>query len=198
MSTLKTTNIQHPSAGSPNLVLAADGSVSGGADLSSGLKHVSTSNFSGVSSVALDSVFSSSPSVYLLVINSQGTLSTTTYLSFNMRSSGTPLNSSNSYQFLGIYGTTSAGPNRDYQLNTFGVLGNIGNVSGQAVVWITLPASSNYPILFSQMFGTGTSATVTGNYNTRIVNPGSYDGIQFQPASGTMSGTYRLYKLQNS
>ena len=160
-----------------------------------GLVQISYGTFSGASVQAIDTVFVSSPSVYMLIINSEGTVAGTTYMSFNMRTAGTPLNSAASYEYSGITNSGAAGPNRDYATATFGVLGNIGTVVGQSVVWIVVPASSNYPTLFSQMFGVGSTATYVGNYNTRVTVAGSYDGIQFQPASGTMSGTYRLYKL---
>lgn len=187
--------------GSNGQVLTADSTQSLGikwATPSSGLTHISTANFSSVSSVAIDGVFSSAPSIYLLIINTQGTVAGTTYLAYNMRSSGTPLNSAGAYEINGIINSNTAGPIRDYQGLTYGVFGNIGNVAGQCAVWLTLPASSNYPITFSQMHGTGSSATYSGLYNTRVSVAGSYDGIQFQPASGTMSGTYRLYSLTNS
>ena len=163
-----------------------------------GLVQISYGNFSGASVQAIDSVFVASPNVYMLIINSQGTVAATTYMSFNMRTAGTPLTSAASYEYSGIINSHVSGPVRDYNTNTFGVLGNVGAVVGQFVVWIVVPASSNYPTLFSQMFGVGSTTTFAGNYNTRVTVAGSYDGIQFQPASGTMSGTYRLYKLEGN
>jgi hypothetical protein len=163
-----------------------------------GLNHIVTNDFTSVSSVAIDTVFTSAPSVYLLVINSQGTITGTTYMQYRMRTAGTPLSSAGAYTFSGILNSNSAGPTRDYQSQTYGVLGNVGNISGQFVVWIVVPASSNYPTIFSQMHGEGSSAAFVGSYNSRVTTAGSYDGIEFYPGSGTITGTYRLYSLQNS
>lgn len=165
---------------------------------STGLVQLAFGNFSAASVQTIDSVFVSSPSVYMLIINSEGTVGATAYMSFNMRTAGVVLNSAASYTYSGIINSAAAGPSRDFATTTFGVLGNVGTVIGQSVVWIVVPASANYPTLFSQMFGVGSTATYAGTYNTRVTVAGSYDGIQFQPASGTMSGTYRLYQLQGN
>jgi len=192
MSTVKATNFQHPSAASPAIVLDADGGVTG----DNGLKQIAFGNFSSVSVQTIDTVFTASPSVYLLVINSQGTVAGTSYLTFNMRAAGVTLNSAGSYQLSGVINSPTAGPTRDYQVTTFGVLGNIGTNAGQVVAWIVVPASSNFPTVMSQMFGSGSTDSYIGNYHTRATVAGTYDGIRFAPTSGTMSGTYRLYKLQ--
>lgn len=106
MSTIKTTYLQHPSSSSPNLTLASDGSVSGGAGLG-GLVHIATESFSGVSSVSLDNVFTSTYDNYRIVVAADFAAGTA-YL--RLRISGTDKSSSTYRRTLASYSTAGAGP----------------------------------------------------------------------------------------
>jgi len=84
MSTLKTTNLQHPSAASPAIVLDADGNAT---VAGMGLVHINTTTITSATAVSLDSVFTSSYRNYLIVYDLVA--STTANPTLRLRLSGT-------------------------------------------------------------------------------------------------------------
>ena len=179
-----------------------DGGASSSHSHDQGFNKVVSQNFtSEASSWAFDDLFdpSGNPSVYLVVINSQGTNANTTHFRFRLRQNGSSVSSANSYQYYGVVQNNTTGPIRDYGLGDFGVLGNIGTLCGNVVAWIICPSSNNYPTIATQMLGSGGSNAYTGTFQTRVVNPGNYDGIEFYPNDGTLKGgTVRIYELKGS
>jgi len=204
MSTLKTTNLQHPSAASPAIVLDADGDAtySGVHDFSAatvtgapqGLVHIATETFSAVSSVSLNNVFTSDYDNYKIII--KHTNSASVYIQFRMRLSGTDATGSNySYQEFSANGS-GVGAVRYINIPQGTVSYDNQTVTGtsieiynpalaQQTLWIpwVLRYQSNSPILQS-FAGTHSLAT-------------AYDGFTIYPNGGTTSGTLSVYGYKN-
>ena len=194
MSTIKATNIQHPSAASPNLVLASDGSVSGGAGLG-GLVHLHTESFSAVSSVSIDNVFSSTYDNYL--ISTQYDTSGSVTLRVRFRASGTDNSTASSYvtQSLQAAGSSvSAGQtSQDYGNMAFG-FGTQHNGSHVSVYGPFLAQPTALRSV-SAMDYTGAIIEDTALTHNQSV---SYDGLTVYLPSGTFTGSLSIYGYANS
>ena len=215
MSTLKTTNLQHPSAASPNLVLAPDGSVSGGAGLG-GLVLVSPTSIAnsggsasasggavtatGVTTVSLNGVFTSAYQNYRLVVSGIGSLSSLNDLWFRVRASGTDLSGS-VYVNGSTYVTQVGGPTRSYSNNsTLFYCGYVGDLYNAIVIDLMNPAQTvatgivNTYAAYNNSNTTFIQSIGGGNVN----NTTAYNGITFGVNSNNWTGTIRVYGYKNS
>jgi hypothetical protein len=209
MSTLKTTNLQHPSAGSPAIVLDADGDATyaGVHDFSAatvtgapqGLTHINTTTFSAVSSVSLDNVFTSTYANYkvmthITAISSDGTLQ------MKLRVSSSD-NSVNYYTALG--GSNQSGSYYAHaQANASLVL--FGKLDTGA------PLTATTLDIYSPQLSVRTAGTMTNTYfdnSSTFVgvaggfghdNTGSFDGLTVSASAGNITGTIRIYGYKNS
>jgi hypothetical protein len=224
MSTIKTTNIQHPSAASPSIVLASTGNatyagvhdfnaatVTGagglrlvtptGVDNSGGTATASGGEvtFSGVTTVSLNGIFTSSYANYRIVIflASSGSGG----LQVRLRKSGSD-NSSANYEFqnttlnnTSLTGTRSTGQtsytfmrNAAFAQPHFQTFLEIGNP--QVNDETTIQNLANYRVSAGAL-----NAVVSGYHN--VVD--QFDGLTFYADSPTtISGTIRVYGYQNS
>ena len=192
MSTVKTTNIQHPSAASPNLTLAADGSVSGGAGLG-GLVHIATESFNAVSSVSIDDVFSSTYDNYRVLFHGSSTASASTGLLVRLRVSGSDITTTTYRYNYNLQGSASAGAfvtSNKWQ---------IGNVTTYATSSLDLaePFLSSSTGFVCTTFTEG-SNNYAGVHGGREPS-GSVDGFTLYPDGAyTITGTIRIYGYANS
>ena len=113
MSTIKVTNVSHPSAASPAIVLDADGDATyaGVHDFSAatvtgapqGLVHINTTTFSAVSSVSVNNCFTSAYENYLILGNVIGTAGTS--IAARLRASGTDATTNYGDQYVQVLNT---------------------------------------------------------------------------------------------
>ena len=208
MSTVRTTNLQHPSAASPNLVLAADGSVSGGAGLG-GLVLVSPTSiansggsasasggavsFTGVSSVSLNGVFTSTYENYLIVLRALGSTEYTGRI--RLRAAGTDNTTTNGYVMQAVRGISAAA-------SAFTVTSNLwdGVFYGDATAAVAKyeiyrPNVAATTFFTGNFFGRTDYVATVGGYHTEAT---SYDGITFIASTGNITGTIRVYGYKNS
>jgi hypothetical protein len=192
MSTLKTTNIQHPSAGSPNLVLAADGSVSGGAGLG-GLVLVHNETISSaVSEVNIDSVFSATYEVYRIVATI--VQSNQTPLRIRFRSAASTYSSNYAFSYQNGTSSVSVGSvtsNDNWDLGT-------GAITNQNffLLEVAKPFGANVTT------GTSSSANYFGQPSLHLrglsqTDSQSFDGFRAYISSGTFTGSIRIYGYAN-
>lgn len=194
MSTIKTTYLQHPSAGSPNLTLASDGTVSGGSGLG-GLVHLHTETFSAVSSVSIDNVFSSTYENYRIIMDT--TTTANVEFSLRLRVSGADNSTANSYvtQRLTASASTVSGSRSTIDNWSFGEHQTVQGNGHDAIIW--RPFATEKTSFWNNTAATSSSAyisTRTGTHNQAT----SYDGFTIYQASGTFSGTIRIYGYANS
>ena len=198
MSTLKTTNIQHPSAGSPNLVLAADGSVSGGAGLG-GLVHIHTEDVTSATSyVTINNVFSSEYSSYRIVMNSMET-ATSGFIKFQPTSSGTPESSSNyfwSYDGSRHNATTFVTSGSNDTSFIFSTGRNTGIYGGGVLDLFDINAAKRTAFVSNVNVG---EPSYYNRFSAGGVldTTGQYDGLKIFHVSSTLTGTIRIYGYAN-
>jgi hypothetical protein len=193
MSTVKATYIQHPSASSPNFTLASDGTVSGGAGLG-GLVHIHTESFSAVSSVSIDDVFDATYNNYRLILDT--TTTANVEWSLRLRVSGADNSTANSYvtQKLTASASTVSGSRTTSDNWSFGEHQNVQANGHDAIIW--RPFAAEKTSFWNNTAATSSSAYLsirTGTHNQAT----SYDGFTIYQASGTFSGTLRVYGYAN-
>jgi hypothetical protein len=205
MSTIAVTNVKHPSAVDPAIVLDADGDVTyaGVHDFSAatvtgapqGLVHVATESFSAVSSVSLNNVFTSAYDNYLVLI--YFTASGQTGGTLRMRASGTDDTGTNyqwqenEVQSTAYTGTRSTGAT---SMNTGGTGSDPGS---HTTLEIFSPFLAQRTGFKSQTYLTISGAWMRVAFG-QMTNTTSFDGFTLAPGSGTISGTVRVYGYQNS
>ena len=210
MSTVKVTNLSHASAGSPAIVLDADGDATyagthdfsaatvTGIPVTQGLTHINTTTFSAVSSVSLDDVFSATYDNYkvmthITAISSDGTLQ------MKLRASSSD-NSVNYYTALG--GSNQSGAYYAHaQANASLVF--FGKLDAGA------PLTANAMDIYSPQLSVRTAGNMTQTYfdnSSTFVgvaggfghdNTGSFDGLTVSASAGTITGTIRVYGYKN-
>ena len=207
MSTIKVNNLQHPSAASPAIVLDAAGNATvagmglvlvkptsiantgGSASLSGGAV-----TFTGVTSVSLNGVFTSTYENYRIVMSGTGSVSQNLQIRF--RIAGTDTTATNyAYQRLLVNGT-SAGAARTTAANQ-------ATIGGTDTIWgINLLDLSNPQTTVTTAMRAYGAFSASGAYLQDAAAgyslTTSFDGITYFPDSGTMSGTIRVYGYQNS
>ena len=189
MSTVKATNFQHPSAGSPAIVLDADGNAT---VAGMGLVHINTTAFSAVSSVSVNDCFTSTFDVYLIVVTGISSPAATA-ANIRMRVGGSDATGA-SYsreRLLGSGATASSSTDASATSLTAGVI--FDTLSGINQIQISNPAiTTNTSFLITG--GRTGSASITGGVHALAT---AYDGFSLIPASGTITGSVRVYGYNN-
>ena len=177
-----------------NLADEIDATVAG---LGSGLNLISSSTFTGQSSVSFNNVFTSTYKDYRILTSISCSSGTITQ-SLRLRSSGTDLSS-------GVYGYAnyrwSSTGTQNYAANNNGtdtrmILADVGSSTQiQQSIDITNPQASSVKRLTGLAQGeySGVSGIVTFIIGGYIGSTSSYDGFTIYPSSGTISGTISVY-----
>ena len=157
-----------------------------------GLVYITQTAYSGSSAVNVDGCFTSTYDHYLIIGSSLGSASTNQRLKF--RASGST-DSTNNYYTQGMYPNNSTtGYIYDFPVTTGHFLGNITSTAGEvgtfaAQVWN--PKLSVRTSIFVQW--EATSSGLGGFNNGLHSTTTSFDGFSLFPASGTITGTVRVY-----
>ena len=169
-----------------------DGSAWVAAGVAPGLVHINTTTFSTVSSVSLNSIFSSTYTHYRVLIDS--THSTQTEMRIRLRASGT--DSTTNYYAKLIYSRFDA-----TTVNGDAVINNGDNWwagMGSTTRGISLDIFNPFeavPTRVSNVTGDNNHGSAGGAYHSAST---SYDGLTLYPTAGTMSGICRIYGYKNS
>jgi len=190
--------------GTNNQVLTADSTAATGlkwatpATSASGLTYITGAAFSAASSISFpNGTFSSTYTNYKVYVNITGASATAT-LNFRYRASGTD-NSTANYAHFGSYGNTAGGS------------GNTSSSAATSLNWINVdagnPTGTQFEMtVFSPQLSSNTVATFFGGFTTHssyvitswFETTTAFDAMSFYPASGTLSGNYRVYGIANS
>jgi hypothetical protein len=156
--------------------------------------------FSGVSSVAIDGVFTSTYDNYCLISSYTSNQSTQTALTGQLRASGSPISTAN-------YSVTNSNQGTD---NAVSYQSTTGQTS-----WTNIQRLRDIPHRFEMVLYTPKLIDrTTFNFRGTGINSGnnlfsmtngagefvattSADGISFAPAVGTITGTIRVYGYKN-
>jgi len=199
MSTLKTTNLQHPSAGVPAIVLDADGDATyaGVHDFSAatvtgapqGLVHINTTTFSAVASVSLNDVFTSDYDNYRIIYDYISSSNTT--VGMKMRASGTDISTGYYYNAS----AQSADNLHSVASNTSQFALQWGNSTTRCFTLIDLlnPFIAQNTFLNSINWRVNEQSLASAG----LLTTSSYDGLTIFPGVGTITGTIRVYGYSN-
>jgi hypothetical protein len=203
MSTIAVTNVKHPSAVDPALVLDADGDVTyaGVHDFSAatvtgagGLRHIATESFSAVSSVSLNNVFTSDYQNYVVVTS--GIRSAAGPVLARLRSGGTD-DSNTAYvtQYIIADNTSLAGARSSAQ--DYWEIFRWDDDLSAATLTFFQPKDATRTVFTSESIYAFSDAYIR-NFVGSFTNATSFDGITFYVSSGTITGAIRVYGYQNS
>jgi hypothetical protein len=158
-----------------------------------GMVLLNTTSFSGVASQSINDVFSATYNNYKIVLN-MTSASENIYL--KVRVSGTDLTTG--YATVRNLTTTSAALASYYNYNdtliNLGVNGSSGNASS---IEIFSPFLAQRTQVFSLTTGDNSTVLYQEIVNASVKNTNSYTGFTIIPASGTITGTVRVYGYNN-
>ena len=160
-----------------------------------GLTLIATSSPSAQGSVSFNSVFSATYDNYLIVMRLAR--SATGDINIRYRASGTDATGAN-YNTQHLYGSSgTAGANNTTAQTTASIVGSAGGADNSTT---TLTISS--PAIATPTNSTNLSSYLNGQViyanSTYHSLSTAYDGITIYPASGTITGTIRIYGYANS
>lgn len=179
----------------------ASGEVLTAADMNAvGLWLVKTQTFSASTRIEVDNVFTSTYTNYLCLFEISASTVGAGALTYQMNASGTP--ASGSYTSVGQYYSVSA----DVQTNTDIGTGRQGDPEGFCGAYGTNSATGLFTISISApnvarstvlwwsggAINTGTSLTSGSGGSIHYVAT-AYNGIDFIPTVGALTGTMRMY-----
>lgn len=183
--------LQAPSnATSQTLVLPTD-------SIQPGLVHLHTENFSGASSVSVDSVFSSTYDAYRVVMKTQRNTSESSP-TLRLRVSG--IDETGNFYFR--HGVSNGSNNTNYNQagNAVGFFG-IGRAGSNGIGITSLdimnPFLTTGTSLVGQNIAAGTTTVFIEHFGGFQDRSTSYDGFTLAD-SGTLTGTIRVYGYRNS
>ena len=158
-----------------------------------GLVHIITTTFSAVSSVSLDNVFSSTYENYQVKLDFTGSVDATTDLRY--RVGGVDNSDANSYKGQALRGSSTSA-------TAFSNSGNIGTsaVSDGGTLRSVCTVEVFDPALAVTTFWMNTNRTrddMIGIFTFRHTTATAFDGFTIIPASGTITGTIRVYGYAN-
>ena len=165
---------------------------------SAGLTLINTTTFSAASTASINNCFTSSYENYKIVATITSSATSITNLAYRLRVSGTDTTSGN-YDYGLLYITNAGGPTRVWSAaQTSGIIGYIGNVSGVLSFDIAKPQLATETVISA--IGNEQDNSGFSGYSSwqRMSMATAYDGITFIPASGTFTGTIRVYGYKNS
>lgn len=163
-------------------------------DAGGGLTYITASSFSAVSSVTVNSCFTSTYDNYLLVTRITG--SSNQGIRIRMRASGTDDTSANygyQYHIVAVGSATAAQSTGQTSIR----FGQVNTSPFQFTMSLSSPALAVPTGIDSQSFYIAAAVTHerwTGTHNVST----AYDGFTIFPDSGTITGSLRVYGLANS
>ena len=158
-----------------------------------GLVHLHTETFSGVSSVSIDDVFSSTYDSYHLIFAGSGT--TSTQINIYLTSNGVSAGGATDYENQQIQAQGSTLSAANFTEDSFRGP-RIAAEMGVAEITIHYPAATSYT--FQQCFTTrqrDEMMNLRGGIHLQAV---SYDGVKFALYSGSMTGSLSIYGYRNN
>jgi hypothetical protein len=185
--------------GANDTVLTADSTAATGlkwatpATATSGLTLIATASPSATATVNINSCFSATYQNYLVIYNVTGTAGADVKL--RLRVSGTDATTNYNVQVLSANGSSVTGTRFTDTQWTIGATRTSGN--SFATTYISNPFATAESSYFGNAQDPSSNALIdirSGN-NT---NATSYDGLSIFITSGTMTGSIRVYGVQNS
>ncbi len=216
MSTLKTTNIQHPSSASPSIVLTAGGAVNmsgatsvtgGGMDLITPTSVAGTGvtlsggqvTFTAATTISANGVFTSTYESYLVMLLTTASGAASQLITARLRLAGT--DAVTNYKTQRLFYSTGA----TVQVNPSGTddwtfsAADSTNPTSLSALTIASPAIARATAMKGEFQNVSSTGDCIGNILTGIhTTATAYDGLTILGESGSITGTLRIYGLRNS
>jgi hypothetical protein len=157
---------------------------------STGLQHIATKSFSAVSSVSVNSCFTSEFDTYRVIADV--TCTADVALQIRLRLSGT--DNTSGYYAIGHYSVSGTGPTRLESANQSAM--RIGSTNQNALLTVMdlmYPASA-IKTRFASTVGGNFQSSQWGGFHDDAT---AYDGFSLFGSSGTVTGTIRVYGYMN-
>jgi hypothetical protein len=161
-----------------------------------GLVYITSSSFSGVSSVSVNNCFTASYVSYKLTLQVYGSVNTN--CQFRLRVGGVNASGTDYYDrgYYNSSGTVTALTNSAVQQAFITNYSTNAQYPGRASVDVHAPQESARTVLHTQWADSYT--VLAGDTHSTHATGNSYDGFSLLAASGTITGTVRVYGYRNS
>jgi hypothetical protein len=163
-----------------------------------GLTLITSSTFSAVASVSVNSCFSAAYENYRIVIGLLGSVAASNDLNLRVRAAGTDLSGA-VYASSYIFNSQTGGPSRSYTAaGTSGVLGYTNDYKSLVAGDMGSPFATERTTFTGTHMTLGSgAASQAGSLGIVVNNATSYDGFSLISATGTITGTLRVYGYSN-
>lgn len=161
--------------------------------------RVGGSSFSGVGSVAYDSIFTATYRNYVIIGNVLVSAGSPAF-GFQLTSAGTPDTADYLYQIMRADGTSLSGARSTAQ-TTGQVLNNLDTTHYGAFTLTLYNPNVAIRTAYTNIatrFSTSTTAVELLNYGGGHNDAGAFDGIDFLPASGNITGVINIYGVTDA
>ena len=154
-----------------------------------GLVHINTTTFTTQASVSINNVFTATYDNYRIVYDS--TLSGNVAFNMRFRVGGTDTTTNYSYQNSQF--STAAGISQALSQTLIQVFGASGAARFNIATEVFTPFLTSATGIINHYGATGISGLATGTHTAST----SFDGFTIYPATGTISGSLRVYGYKN-
>jgi hypothetical protein len=163
-----------------------------------GLTHINTTTFTAQSTVSLNNIFTTAYDNYRIMFECIGS-TTSQNVGARLRVAGSDSTASSYHQQIGEFVGTSASAFRESSANIWNRISTANSTSPTlANIDIANPALSRFTTVINNRQVEPTATTQIQLIGSAFANTTLFDGISFIVASGTMSGTVRVYGYRNS
>lgn len=182
-----------PTLGALSLVTPTSIANSGGTASSTG----GTTTYTGVTSISLNGVFSASAQNYYVTYQNTNTSASIMYMRF--RTSGTDNTNSSYNNAIGSVASTLAVQNHSTNANTLNFAYSGNAVGNHGTITIFTPfATAVTGVLMDNLYRQ-TDPLMVRLYGGGVFNATtSFDGFTMYQASGTLTGTLRVYAIRGA
>lgn len=187
MSTLKTTNIQHPSAVDPAIVLTSAGNFVG-----AGLDLIVNQSLSSSASVSINNCFTSAYKNYRIVLS--GAMASVNGITIRLRVGGVDNSTANSYTYQRLLAnsTTVSGSRTQSNIAEFASIGTLQTIVSADVTGVANATSTGIMVTNSYP----TSGAAVEFYSISHDQTTAYDGMTFT-FGANFSGNIAIYGYRN-
>jgi hypothetical protein len=186
---------------STNVVQYYDGAAwaTVGPSTASALTFITSATAAAAASLSVNTCFSSTYANYLILINMLGSTASSTTLNMRLRVATTDDTNAN-YLSISTSNTNTTGPTRTYSSGqTSAQLGTVSLSMGYIQATAFNPQAALQTEILTNWTNIASSAPNSqGNGSANFLATTQFDGITLIPATGTITGTVRVYGYSNS
>ena len=165
---------------------------------SSGLVYVTGASFSAAASVSVNNCFTSAYRNYRIIVEGAGSLSGGAFVDWRFRVGGADNSTNNYFYSYNTVDASSTETNVGAGSQTAFRIGNAASIGFGFDITVTSPQLAATHTINTLFSSAGSAIGITGRAGGTFNTATSFDGFSLLPASGTITGTYRVYGLADS